>query len=441
MGLTGLAIYKNLPKKNCNECGVPTCLAFAMALAAGKASLDACPYVSDEAREALDAASAPPIKLVKVGTGDKEVELGDETELFRHDKTFFHPTGVGFYVDDNAADLDAKIDEIADLQFDRVGQHNTVNFVAVKNTSGDAATFAAAAEKAAAKMAVILMADDAAAQSAALDKIAAEKPLVYAATEANYEAMVEVAKKYEVPLAVYAEGLEALDALVEKIVALGYKELVLDPGSRETAQVIADMTQIRRLAVKKRHRPFGYPTIAFTSEEDPLEEELQAVAYTAKYASIVVMKDMSKARVIGLLSWRQNVFTDPQKPVAVVPNLYEIGAVTPDSPVYVTTSFSLSYYSVEGEVEASRIPSYIIAIDTDGTSVLTAWAAGKFGGEHIAAAIKEYDLESKVNHKKIVIPGFVAVIAAKLKEESGWEVIVGPKEASGISGFAKANFA
>lgn len=216
MGLTGLAIYKNLPKKNCNECGVPTCLAFAMALAAGKASLDACPYVSDEAREALDAASAPPIKLVKVGTGDKEVELGDETELFRHDKTFFHPTGVGFYVDDNAADLDAKIDEIADLQFDRVGQHYTVNFVAVKNTSGDAATFAAAAEKAAAKMAVILMADDAAAQSAALDKIAAEKPLVYAATEANYEAMVEVAKKYEVPLAVYAEGLEALDALVEK---------------------------------------------------------------------------------------------------------------------------------------------------------------------------------------------------------------------------------
>lgn len=441
MGLTGLAIYKNLPKKNCNECGVPTCLAFAMALAAGKASLDACPYVTDEAREALDSASAPPIKLVKVGTGEKEVELGDETELFRHDKTFFHPTAMAFYVEDNAADLDAKIAEIADLQFDRVGQHYTVEMIVVKNASGDAATFAAAAEKAAEKAAVVLMADDAAAQSAALDKIAAQKPLVYAATEANHEAFAELAKKYDVPLAVYADGLEALDALVEKVQALGCKELVLDPGSRETAKVLADMTQIRRLAVKKRHRPFGYPTIAFTSEEPGLAEVLQANAYVAKYASICVMRGTNKADIMPILSWRQNVYTDPQKPVAVVPKLYEIGAVNENSPLYITTNFSLSYYSVEGEVEASRIPSYIIPIDTDGTSVLTAWAAGKFGGEHIAAAMKEYDMDSKVSHKQVIIPGFVAVVAAKLKEESGWEVIVGPKEASGISGFAKANYA
>ena len=441
MGLTGLAIFKQLPKKNCNECGVPTCMAFAMALAAGKASLDACPYVTDEAREALDSASAPPIKLVKVGTGDKEVQLGDETVLFRHDKTFFHPTGLGFLVDDNDADLDAKIANIADLQFDRVGQHYEVQFITVNNASGDAATFAAAAEKAAAKKAVILKASDAAVISAALDKIAAEKPLVYAATADNYEAMVEAAKKYEVPLAVYAEGLEALEALVNKITALGYKELVLDPGSRQTAKVIADMTQIRRLAIKKTFRPFGYPTIAFTSDEDPLDEAMQATAYVAKYAGIVVMKNAVKALVLPIVSWRQNVFTDPQKPVAVESKLMEIGAVTADSPLYVTTNFSLSYYSVEGEVEASRIPSYIIPIDTDGTSVLTAWAAGKFGGEQIAAAMKAMDVDSKLNHKNVIIPGYVAVVAAKLKDESGWNVVVGPKEASGISGFAKANFA
>lgn len=432
-----MAIYKNLPKKNCNECGVPTCLAFAMALAAGKASLDACPYVTDEAREALDSASAPPIKKIKVGVGEKEVELGDETELFRHDKTFFHPTGLAFNVDDNAADLDAKLEAIADLQFDRVGQHYEVEFVAVNNASGDAATFAAAAEKAAAKKAVILVADDAAVQSAALDKIAAEKPLVYAATEANYEAMVAVAKKYEVALAVKADGLEALDALVEK---LDYKELVLDPGRRNTADVLADMTQIRRLAVKKRHRSFGYPTIAFTTETG-LGEMLQAEAYVCKYASIVVMNTLDKALILPIVSLRQNIFTDPQKPVAVQPQLYAIGDVTEDSPLYVTTNFSLSYYSVAGEVEASRIPSYIIAIDTDGTSVLTAWAAGKFGGEHVAAALKEYDMDSKKKDHSIIIPGFVAVIAAKLKDESGWNVVVGPKESSGISGFAKANFA
>lgn len=441
MGLTGLAIFKQLPKKNCGECGVPTCMAFAMALAAGKASLDACPYVTDEAREALDSASAPPIKLVKVGTGDKEVQLGDETVLFRHDKTFFHPTGLGFAVDDNDAELDGKIEGIADLQFDRVGQHYEVEFIALNNASGDAATFAAAAEKAAAKKAVILKAADAAVIAAALEKIAAAKPLVYAATADNYEAMVEVAKKYSVPLAVYAEGLEALEDLVNKITALGYKELVLDPGSRQTAKVIADMTQIRRLAIKKTFRPFGYPTIAFTSDEDPMDEAMQATAYVGKYAGIVVMKNAVKGLVLPILSWRQNVYTDPQKPVAVEAKLMEVGAVSADSPLYVTTNFSLSYYSVEGEVEASRIPSYIIPIDTDGTSVLTAWAAGKFGGEQIAAAMKAYDVDSKLNHKNVIIPGFVAVIAAKLKEESGWNVIVGPKEASGISGFAKANFA
>ncbi|HMM05487.1 MAG TPA: acetyl-CoA decarbonylase/synthase complex subunit gamma [Clostridiales bacterium] len=441
MGLTGLAIFKQLPKKNCGECGVPTCMAFAMALAAGKASLDACPYVTDEAKEALDSASAPPIKKVKVGVGEKEVELGDETVLFRHDKTFFHPTGLGFVVDDNDAAFDEKIEKIADLQFDRVGLHYEVEFITLNNASGDAATFAAAAEKAAAKKAVILKACDPAVVSAALDKIAAEKPLVYAATADNYEAMVEAAKKYEVPLAVYAEGLDALEDLVNKITALGYKELVLDPGSRQTAQVIADMTQIRRLAIKKTFRPFGYPTITFTSDEDPMDEAMQATAYIGKYASIVVMKNAIKGLILPIVSWRQNVFTDPQKPVAVEAKLMEVGAVNGDSPLYVTTNFSLSYYSVEGEVEASRIPSYIIPIDTDGTSVLTAWAAGKFGGEHIAAAMKAYDVDSKLNHKNVIIPGFVAVIAAKLKEESGWNVIVGPKEATGISGFAKANFA
>ncbi|MBR5329027.1 MAG: acetyl-CoA decarbonylase/synthase complex subunit gamma [Firmicutes bacterium] len=440
MGLTGLAIFKQLPKKNCKECGVATCMAFAMALAAGKASLDACPYVTDEAKEALDSASAPPIKTVKVGVGEKEVVLGDETVLFRHDKTFYHPTGMGFVVADNDPELDAKIDAIADLQFDRVGQHYEIEFVTVENASGDAATFAAAAEKAAAKKAVILN-GEVAALEAALEKIAAEKPLVYAATADNYEAVTELAKKFEVPMVVKADGLEALEELVNKVVALGYKELVLDPGSRQTAQVIADMTQIRRLAIKKTFRPFGYPTIAFTTEENAMDEAMQAVAYVAKYASIVVMKNAVKGLVLPILSWRQNLYTDPQKPVAVQAKLMEVGAVTADSPVYVTTNFSLSYYSVEGEVEASRIPSYIIPIETDGTSVLTAWAAGKFGGEHLAAAIKEYDLDNKLNHKNIIIPGYVAVIAAKLKDESGWNVIVGPKEASGISGFAKENFA
>ncbi|MDD2498328.1 MAG: acetyl-CoA decarbonylase/synthase complex subunit gamma [Desulfitobacteriaceae bacterium] len=445
MGLTGLEIFKQLPKKNCGECGVPTCLAFAMALAAGKASLETCPYVTEAAKEALGSASAPPIKLVKVGYGDHVVELGDETVMFRHDKTFYHPTGVAFEVEDilDDAALTEKLEKINGLEFDRVGLHYTVDMIAVKNASGNADTFAKVVNKVAESsgLALILMSDDSDAMAKALETVTTKKPLVYAATADNYERMTEVAKKYEAPLAVKADGLDELEDLVKKVVALGHKDLVLDPGSRKTVDVLADLTQMRRLTIKKKFRPLGYPVMAFSTEEKPMDEMLQAQVYVSKYASLVVLKTVEKEYVMPLLTWRQNLYTDPQKPIQVESKIYEVGAVTPESPVYITTNFSLTYYSVEGEVEGSKIPSYIIPIDTDGTSVLTAWAAGKFGGDRIAEVMKELGIEEKVNHRNVIIPGYVAVIAAKLKEESGWNVIVGPRESAGITGFAKGNFA
>lgn len=438
MALTGLDIYKQLPKKNCGECGVPTCLAFAMALAAGKASLASCPHVSDAAKEMLDSASAPPIKKIAFGTG---VEIGDETVMFRHDKTFFHPTGVFIRVSDNlsADEIAARVGEVNDLKFDRVGLNYTVEGIAVTNESGDADKFAAAVQAAAGatELSLVLLTEDAAALKAALEPVAARKPLVGTATAANYEAMIEVAKAAGVPIIVKGDGLDALAELVEK---LGYKELVLDPGSRETSKVLADLTHIRRLAIKKKFRPFGYPTVAFTNKDNPLDEIVQAGVYVAKYASMIVIDASKKEHVLPLLTFRQNLYTDPQKPIQVEPNLHAVGDVNENSPVYVTTNFSLTYYTVQGEVEASKIPSYILAVDTDGTSVLTAYAAGKFEPEKVAELMEKHDVASKVNHKKIVIPGYVAVISGKLKEKSGWEVIVGPREASGIMSFAKANF-
>lgn len=443
MGLTGLEIFKQLPKKNCGECGPPTCLAFAMALAAGKASLDTCPYVSDAARDNLASASAPPIRLVKLGVGDKVVELGDETVLFRHDKTFFHPTAVFFDVADNAADLAAKIAQINGLEFDRVGLHYSVDGIFLNNASGDAGTFKAAAEIVASnsKLAIVLASDNPAAIEAALEAVAARKPLIYAATAANYEAMTELAKKAQAPLAVKADGLVALEALVEKVVALGYKDIVLDSGARQTSKTLADLTQIRRLAIKKKFRPFGYPTVAFTTADNAGEEIMQANVFVAKYASMVVLKTTEKHYLLPLLTLRGNIYTDPQKPIQVETRIYEIGEVNPDSPVYVTTNFSLTYYSVEGEVEATKVPSYIIPVNTDGTSVLTAWAAGKFVAESIAESMKNLGIEGKVNHRKVIIPGYVAVLSGKLQELSGWEVVVGPREASGIVAFAKARLA
>ncbi len=441
MGLTGLEIYKHLPKTNCKECGSPTCLAFAMALAGGKAQLEDCPYVTDEAKEALDSAAAPPIKLVTVGVGDNAVELGEETEIFRHDKRFFHPTGIAVLISDTE-DVAAKAEAFDGLEFDRVGMHYVTDMVAVKCDSGDAGKFKEAVEAVAGKTekAMVLMSDDPAAIEQALEVVGDKKPLVYAATEENYEKMTELAKGKGCPLAVRGNDLNHLAELVEKVVGLDHKELVLDSGARETSQVLADMTQFRRLAVRKKFRPFGYPAIALTSKEDPKEEIVQAGVYVSKYADVVVLKACEKQQLLPLLSWRQNLYTDPQKPIAVEAGLYEIGDPDENSPVYITTNFSLTYFIVEGEVESSRIPSRILSVDTGGVSVLTAYADNKFDAETIAEAIKKSGLEDKVKHRKLVIPGHVAVLKGMLEEESGWEVIVGPREANGITKFAKENF-
>ncbi|MGM0689909.1 MAG: acetyl-CoA decarbonylase/synthase complex subunit gamma [Bacillota bacterium] len=442
MGLTGLEIYKHLPKTNCKDCGSPTCLAFAMALASGKASLDACPHVTDEAKEALDSASAPPIKMVKVGTGDHVVELGEETEIFRHDKRFFHPTGVAVLISDTE-DVAAKAEIFDALEFHRVGMDYTTDMVAVKCDSGDAAKFKAAVEAVAGKTqkAMVLICEDPSVMEGALDVVADRKPLVCAATSDNYEKMVELAKGKGCPLVVKGKDLNETAELVEKVVALDYKELVLDSGARDTSKVLADLTQFRRLAVRKKFRPFGYPTIAFTAKEDPREEVIQAGVYLSKYADVVVLKACEKQQLLPLLSWRQNLYTDPQKPIAVEAKLYDVGEPNEESPVYVTTNFSLTYFIVEGEVESSRIPSRILSVDTGGVSVLTAYADNKFSAETIAEAIKLCGLEEKVKHRKLVLPGHVAVLKGALEEESGWEVTVGPREASGITKFAKDNFA
>ncbi|MFZ5632443.1 MAG: acetyl-CoA decarbonylase/synthase complex subunit gamma [Bacillota bacterium] len=444
MGLTGLEIFKQLPKTNCKDCGQPTCLAFAMALASGKASLDQCPHVSDTAKEALDSASAPPVALVKIGAGEKAIELGNETVLFRHDKRFEHMTGIAVSVCDTmaAGEIAAKVDQINKLVFDRVGQVHNVNLVAVGNCSGDAGKFADAVKAAAEKtdFPLVLMSEDPAAIEKALEIVGAKKPLVCGATAANLEAMTNLAKKFDVPMVVKGADLNELAALVEKAVGMGHKQLVLDSGAREVNRVLNDQTQLRRQALKK-FRPFGYPTIAFADNQDPFQAVVDAGIYIAKYASIVVIDSADPADVLPLITLRLNIYTDPQKPIAVEAKIYEIGNVTPDSPVYVTTNFSLTYFCVAGDVEASRVPGYILPVDTDGISVMTGWAAGKFTPEKITEMLQNSGIADKVKHRKVIIPGGVAVLSGKLNELSGWEVLVGPRESSGIATFLKQRWA
>jgi acetyl-CoA decarbonylase/synthase complex subunit gamma len=443
MGLTGLEIFKLLPKTNCKECNQPTCLAFAMAMASGKAGLDQCPYVSEQAKETLGAASAPPVALVKIGAGEKEVALGNETVLFRHDKRFEHPTGIAISVSDtmDGDELAARVEKINNLVFDRVGQIHHVNLVAVCNNSNDPEKYAAAVKIVAEKTAypLVLITEDPGAMERALEITGASNPLLCGANAANHEAMTDLAKRYGAPLVVKGERLNGLAELVEKVVALGHNKLLLDSGAREVQQVLTDQTQIRRHALK-RFRPFGYPTITFAQNENPVQAVVEAGVYMAKYAGIVVIDTVDPADILLLITLRLNIYTDPQKPIAMDSKIYEIGKPGPDAPVYITTNFSLTYFCLAGDVEASRIPGYILPVDTDGTSVLTGWAAGKLTPDSIAKMLSKSGIDQRVSHRKVIIPGGVAVLKSKVQELSGWEVLVGPQESSGIQTFLKQHW-
>ncbi len=440
MALTGLEIYKHLPKTNCKDCGFPTCLAFAMKMATKQVALDKCPHVTPQAKAALESAARPPIQLVAIGTGDAEIKIGNETQLYRHEEKFHRPTAIAIRVSDTLDEdaLAARAEAVGKLGFERVGVRIGVNLVAVDNQSGDPGRFAQAAKRAAetSGLACVLISNRPESLQQAASALAGKRPLLYIADPARSEAAARVAKDEDCPLAVRADGVDALAELTPRIASLGLEQLVLDPGTRSVKATLDALTRIRRLALRN-FRPLGYPTIAFTADADPTMQAVEASAYVAKYAGVVVTDAAEPWQLLPVLTTRQDIYTDPQKPSAVEPKLYAVGDVSPGSPVLVTTNFSLSYYSVEGEVEASRVPSYVIAVDTEGTSVLTAWASDKFNAETITKALKKSGVEEKVSHRKLVIPGFVAVLSAGVEDESGWAVQIGPKEAAGLPSYLK----
>jgi acetyl-CoA decarbonylase/synthase complex subunit gamma len=445
MALSGLQIYKLLPKTNCKECGFPTCLAFAMKLAAKQVDLDDCPYVSDEAKESLSAASAPPIRLIKVGTGDQEFQVGNETVMFRHEKTFFNQPGLALRVKDteDTGAIEEKVETVNAYSVERVGIDMTFNAIAIENASGDAGTFASVVEAVRAKTALpfVLISDDADALKGALQKEGGQKPLLYAATSDNWEAMAALSKESGASLAIRSkDGLDELADLTKKLADAGVEDLVLDPGSRDLRTSLAQLTQLRRLAIKKNFRPLGYPIIAFPGEviESEEGEIVAATQYVAKYASIVIMDHFDPAVAYPLLTLRLNIYTDPQKPISVDPGIYEFNSPKADSPLLTTTNFSLTYFSVAGELDGSGMPAWLLICDAEGMSVLTAWAAGKFDAETIAKAVKTFGAGDKIDQKKITLPGHVAVLSGELEDElPGWEIQVGPREAVDLPAYLK----
>ncbi|MBA7560076.1 Corrinoid/iron-sulfur protein large subunit [subsurface metagenome] len=445
MALSGLEIFKMLPKTNCKDCGFPTCLAFAMQLVAGKVELEKCPHISEEVKEALSEASQPPILKVEIGAGNDSFIVGEETVMFRHDRTFVNQNAFAVTIED---DMDSgKIEEIIkgvnEVLYERVGQILKIDAVCVKNKSKNKEKFLKVIGEVTTltKKPLILVSSDPETLKTAAEKFKENKPLIHAATADNIDLFIALGKDTGCSIAVRGKSFEDIAAITGKMREAGIKNLVIDIGSRDFKNDFYNQIILRMAAIKQNNRLFGYPTIVFPVEmtDNPLKETLIASIFIAKYSSIIVLSNPNYQNIFPLLVYRQNIYTDPRRPMQVEQKIYEIGSPDENSPVLVTTNFSLTYFIISGEVESSKVPSWLLVMDVEGQSVLTAWAAGKFVPELIAQFIKKSGIVEKIKKKEIVIPGYVAQLQGELEDElgDGWKVVVGPREAGEVPKFLK----
>ena len=444
MALTGLKIQKLLPRTNCKECGSNTCLAFAMRLAAKKADLSECPYASDEAKEILGAASEPPVKGVALGP-EKGLKLGEETVLYRHEKTFVNQTALAINVTDTdpAEQVDATLASIRDYVQERVGEELTIDLVAVTQAGTDTDAFVALAKKAweTTGRPLVLRSANADALVAAAAAVKGSGSLLSAATAETADQLREAAVENGHALAVTAPDLDQLVVLTTDLKKAGMNDLVMQFQTSSLAERFQTNSIARRAALKDNYKPLGYPTLCFIPASDLLTETVEATNEISKYGGICVLPSLDKAQLTALMTLRLNLYTDPQKPIQVEPKLYPIGEPTAASPVFVTTNFSLTYFIVSGEIENSGLSAWLLVPECEGMSVLTAWAAGKFSGASIAKFAKELDLAGQLTSRTLVIPGYVAQVSGELEEGlPGWEVLVGPQEAGDLESFIKARF-
>ena len=441
MALSGIQIFKMTPKKNCKECGCPTCMAFSMKVAQGAVALDKCPYFSEEAKAKLSEATAPPMKTITVGN---DIKLGGETVLFRHEKTLVNRNRFAVPVctcmDEAAADQ--KLADIQKVDYERIGEREYIEFVMVRCEKDSADKWEDLVKKAAATGRTLILnctCPECAKKALAICKDG--KPILNGATPENYEEMSAIATEAGVTLGVHADSLSELHDLIAKLEAAGNKNLIIDVTGKTVKETFANTVLVRRTALKDGDRTFGYPSIVdlakLAAGDEHLETALAAV-FTLKYGSIIVMERLGYAEALPLYGLRQNVFTDPQKPMKVAPGIYPMNGATPDDPCMLTVDFALTYFLVSGEIERSNVPVNLLITDASGMSVLTAWAAGKFSSSSIKKFFDEFELDKKINNRTLVIPGKVAVMKGEIQDKlPDWNVVVGTREAVEIVKFLK----
>ena len=439
MALSGIQIYKMLPQTNCKECEFPTCLAFAMKLAQKQVELSLCPYVSDESKEKLSEAAAPPVRPIALKSNGYQVLSGNEVVLFRHEKRFFSPTGLFVRVYDNEPVdvIKEKVTDVSDYVVDYVGIDLRMDGIAVQAAGGDFGDVVTAVREVTHLPLILIGEPDV--LKTGLDKLEDGKLLLAYADVDNWQEMAALAKTANAALAVQATTVDKTVELTEKIKAAGVDDIVLAPAQRSLHGTLVANTLSRRMALKKTFRSLGYPILNIPGDaENPDLELVLAAQAIGKYGDFVVLDQFSPAAAYPLLVLRQNIYTDPQKPIQVQPGIYEINNPGASDPVLATTNFSITYFSVANEVESAGLPAWLLVCDAEGMSVLTAWAAGKFDAERIAKDAKRFNLAEKINHKRMVLPGHVAVLSGELEEElPDWEIKVGPREAVDLPSFMK----
>jgi acetyl-CoA decarbonylase/synthase complex subunit gamma len=453
--ISPIDVYKLLPRTNCRECGEPNCMAFATRVVNGELTIENCPPLKKEeyktAYDDLSALMAPPVRMITIGTGNRAIRVGGKYVLYRHEFTYHNPVPIALDVSDDmpAKDLADRIQAIQDFSYNYIGRNLILDAVAIRSTRRDPAAFAATVKAVAARtdLPLILCSLDPVVIEEGISRVNDKRPLIYAATRDNWKDMAELALRYRCPLAVSAPNdIALLRSLVKTLTEYGVSELILDPGSfvdRGLFETIHNFSLIRWAVFRNHDELLGYPLLAtpltawLSSEISKnvvaWKEACVASMLISRYADLMIMHSIDGWVLLPQLIWRFNIYTDPRKPVSVDPGVREFGTTDRHSPVLITTNYALTYFTVESDIKSANITCYLVVIDTSGISVESAVAGRYLTAETIAAALKEYHVGELVSHRHVILPGLAARLSGETEEASGWHVIVGPKDSSGIA--------
>ena len=452
MRATAMDIYRSLPKTNCAKCGEASCMAFATKLSEKEADLNICTQMTDKEREKLEEVLAPAVREVVIGTGENAITIGGDEVLYRYELTYYNPTSLVIEVSDDLNDdeFDQKVKKVEEFEFERTGEKLKLNAIAIRNKSGSTEKFTRAVEKLKnSRFPLILCSFNPESMEAALKIVGDKRPLIYAATENNLEFMANLAREYECPITLFVpHDLEKMKELSWALRSKEVKDVVLDPGTfvkGGTGDTLDEFIMIRRLAVEKKDPDFRFPIMGvpaiywlFGKENDVVKgirESITAAKLMNSYADILIIHGTEMWELIPVLTLRQSLYTDPRKPQAVDAGLYEFGDLDENSPIIVTTNFALTYYTVEGDLKSGKANCYLLVVDTGGRAVDVSVAGNQFTGKAVAELIKEVGIEEKVNHRKLIIPGLGAPVSGEIEDDTGWEVMVGPRDSSEVSDF------